>query len=142
MNVKDASSLVGKVWDFLKPPPSDDPAEHRWRWHIALIVVGLFAFLLAQMFFTGAWPWGGRVAKAAQIDDLDDKIGKIADQVTGSYKIVLAQEICRLYFLRESARGDTHEALSDAYETKQTEYADLNKGVRYPVQECSRPADG
>lgn len=107
---------------------------------IATGIIALFVLQAGHMFLSDVWPWQGPVAKASSQKEIDKKIEILLSQSTRNLKIGLAQEICRLVQLRQQANDADNERLvrllNQSYEVKQEEYADLNKGARYPTSEC------
>jgi hypothetical protein len=128
------------LFRYLAPPHVDDELERRWRMRITGAVLIVSSALIGHMFVSETWPWNGPVAHASTQQELSNKLDALLTQVGRNYKITLSREICRLWFLRQTASGDLHRQLNETYESKQSEYTDLNDDKRYPVAECSPPA--
>lgn len=80
-------------------------------------------------------------ALAADLDDkqqsIEVRLGQIETRLNASLEILMAQEICRLYRLRDTAdEGQLISQLSRSLEEKQQAYATIS-GSRYPLSECA-----
>lgn len=136
--LKDAASAISGLWNYYRPPQSGDPVVDRWRVRIACGLLIVFLALVGHMVVSEVLPWQGPVARAADQEKLDEKLNTLLEQSTATYKIALAQEICKLHFLRlEATSVRLHETLTLQYEEKQDEYAALNEKRRYILTECA-----
>lgn len=101
----------------------------------------LAALQLGHMWVSETMPWQGGTAKAGELSSVEEKLDRLLEQSTTDLKLSLGQEICRLYFARMEANSPAVDGiLSESYDEKQAEYAELNEGRRYNVDECQRPA--
>lgn len=72
-----------------------------------------------------------------QINAVKAELNLIQAQQNASLRILMAQEICRIYRLREQSIDRTLTAqLSESFEQKQIDYQRLGN-PRYPVAECA-----
>jgi len=124
------SALVKGVGRALVPPGIEP--DLWWR----LVVSGVLSFLfLAFLWSVGAFAALGFPGLARA-----DKLAEIERKQDMQLRITLAQEVCRLYFLRMDASGQLWAQLNDTFDKRQEEYAAVNNGQRYPTSECSRPS--
>ena len=125
------SAVVRGVGKALVPPGIDP--DLWWR----LVVSGLLAFLFAAFL----WSVGAFAALGYPGLARADKLSEIERKQDIQLRLTLAQEICRLYFLRMDASGQLWTQLNDTFEKRQEEYAAVNGGQRYQTSsECSRPS--
>lgn len=137
--IKDAASAISSLWNYYRPPKSGDPLVDRWRVRIACGLLLVLLALIGHMIVSEVLPWQGPVARAQEADELNEKLNRVLEQSTKTYKIALAQEICKLHFLRQEASGRLHETLNTQFEEKQDEYATFNEKRRYILSECAPP---
>lgn len=135
------------VAQSLRPPSGgEDPGP--WRRKVWLSLLAIIAILAIHFAWDSGYgkPFG--LTPVVRADQLDDRMGKVEgrlDTIEGkqnqSLKLALAQEICRLFHLRNAADSGSQlrEQLDKSFEEKQTEFATINRGARYSVAECSPP---
>jgi hypothetical protein len=123
-------SVVEKLSTSLVPPNIDPTLW--WRIAVSGFISGIVVWIMWAMGAFAAFGMPG-LARA-------DKLENIEQKQNLTLQLTLAREICRVYFLREDARGNgpLWESLNETFERRQVEYAGVNKGLRYPAAECSR----
>lgn len=135
--------MLAKLWDATIGQLSLDRRVLLWRLVVSVHILWA-CNLLSDYGLSGfARADEADTAHAELRREFDGKLNEIrADldeikqqQVTG-LQILMAQEICRLYRLREQASGQLARTLSDSFEEKQQAFSRLT-GSRYPVMECA-----
>lgn len=81
--------------------------------------------------FGASWPG---MARADKLDEIERKQDM-------QLRLTLAQEICRIHQLRLESSGPVWVQLNASFERRQEDYAAVNDGARYPVQECGLRAE-
>lgn len=146
--------MLRDVAKELVPPESGtDPTTWRWKMFVTVVALAaVFAFHVAGS--KGLIPGVAGVAHAADIEKVNAKIDRVqrdlkseiadvkndvADVATSQrtlLRLALAQEICRIYWLRMDADGLLLSQLNASFDRQQEEYASINDGVRYAAIEC------
>jgi hypothetical protein len=111
----------------------------KWRLVVSLSIGTLGLFAAWTLGWFTALGFSSGFARADETKALSGRLASIEDNQKTGLRITLAQEICRLYFLRDSATGEAWRVFNDSLDKHQEEYATVNKGIRYPVVECSKP---
>lgn len=122
--------------DALIPPGINKST--RWRIAVSLSITGIFVFILWAVGSFSSFGFEG-FARAGEIEKLSSQIGSLQASQQAGLKITIGQEICRVYFLRETATGDAWAVFNDSLAKHQQDYASINKGERFPISECARP---
>lgn len=125
--MKEVASLLGEV---MKAP------ANTWR------AILLFAFTTHVAWACGLLePHLSGFAWAADVDrmqtEIERKLSRLESSQNMLLRIAIAQEVCRLYQLRNaSGDGSLQRQLQQSLFEKQEEYFSLT-GQRYPVVECA-----
>lgn len=126
---------VEEAIDVLIPPGMSKSL--RWRLAVSLSITGFFVFILWAIGTFSSFGFEG-FARAGEISKLSLQIGNLQASQQAGLKITIGQEICRVYFLRETASGDAWVVFNDSLGKRQQDYADINKGERFPLMECAK----
>lgn len=110
----------------------------RWRLAVSISITGLFVFVLWSLNVFAGLGFVG-FARAGELDKITQQLGSLQANQQAALKITLGQEICRVYFLRETASGDAWIVFNQSLAKHQQDYAEINKGERFPLTECARP---
>lgn len=134
--IKHAASLAKELI-----PPGVEEGVLRWR----LMMAGTMVAIAATLGLHVAWACGlvpgiDGFALAADVEQaqtqIEQKLSRLETSQNTLLRIALAQEICRIYRLRNESSGQLQRQLQSSLFEKQDEYSAI-AGERYPVAECA-----
>ena len=128
--------MVGIAADILKSPTS------AWRAALLLLLGGHIAWSCGWIpGITGFALAQDLEDQEEQIEEqlarVEDQVERVEEKLSTVLRIALAQEVCRLFRLRNEATGALQSQLHNSMLEKQDEYV-LATGTRYPVSECTQ----
>lgn len=126
--------MIGKVVDLALGNLSPETRTALWRAGITLAIVVHIMWACGFLPMVEGFAFAGDLERAQ--GEIQEKLERLEESQNTLLRIALAQEICRIYVLRNMASGDTQRQLQRSLFEKQDQYVAI-VGERHPVTECA-----
>jgi hypothetical protein len=110
-----------------------------WRVVVVMVFGGHVVWACGWLPGIPGFAMAGEVEE--KVAQLDSRLGAIESKQDIALRIALADEICRLFELREQSRGNAplFQTLNEAFNDRQEDYRNVNGARPYDVAQCSAP---